>query len=54
MNTQEFTFDAVLAYNKKKHTKKEIKRTLQFLKDYTIEINDIDLSVIKYGGTILN
>lgn len=54
MNTQEFAFDALLKYNRSRHSDKEIKQLLEFIKDFTLEINDMDLSQIEYGGTILN
>lgn len=54
MNTKEFAFDALLAYSRKKYSKKEVRQILEFIKDYTIQINTINLSTIKYGGTILN
>ncbi len=49
-----FKFEAVLAYKRKRLTRKQVDYLLEFIKDFTIEINDIDLSNIKYGGTILN
>ncbi len=54
MNAQEFTFDALLKYSKLHHSDSEIEQLLEFIKDFTLEINDIDLSSIAYGGTLLN
>lgn len=54
MDTKAFEFDALLAYSRKRYSKKEVRQILEFIKNYTIEINAIDLSTIKYGGTILN
>lgn len=54
MNTKEFAFEALLAYSRKKYSKKEVRQILEFIKNYTLEINGINLSQIKYGGTILN
>lgn len=54
MISQNFTFEALLAVSKKRLTKKEIKTNLEFIKNFTLEINEIDLSKLKHGGTILN
>ncbi len=54
MITPDFTFEAMLAFKRKNLSKEQVKGMLEFIKNFTIEINEIDLSKIKYGGTILN
>ncbi len=49
-----FHFEAMLAYEKSSLTEKEMSILLEFIKNYTVEINEVDLSRLEYGGTILN
>lgn len=39
---QEFIFDAILSYDKRKISKREIKAILMFIKELTIEANDTE------------
>ena len=37
----DFTFEAMLSYSRKRMKRKEIKNTLEFIKEYTLDINEL-------------
>ncbi len=46
--TREFIFDAILSYDKRKHKKREINALLSFIRELTLEVNEMDYSRIKF------
>lgn len=50
----EFKFEAILSYSKTRYQKHELDAIFAFLKDYTLKINEDNLTCLKYGEAILN
>lgn len=50
----EFKFEAILSYSKTRYQKHELDTIFAFLRDYTLKINEDNLTCLKYGEAILN
>ncbi len=46
--TRDFVFDAILSYDKRKYKKREINKVLAFIRELTLEVNEMDNSKIKF------